>query len=111
MRINFVEWTKELVLDAGELLELSMEGVNEMKLLKLRTPKLLYLEINECEHLESLRVSAPGLKELTHIRDTAFIHGHACSCIFIVYCETAAVICTVRFILFLFAGDICKVQI
>jgi hypothetical protein len=74
MRINFVEWTKELVLDAGELLELSMEGVNSMELLELRTPKLLHLEINECDHLESLRVSAPGLKELTYIGNTAFIH-------------------------------------
>jgi len=38
--------TKELVLDTGELLELSMEAVEGMELLELRTPKLLYLEID-----------------------------------------------------------------
>jgi len=48
--------------------------VDKMGFLELRTPKLLHLEINECDHLESLRVSAPGLKELTYIGNTAFIH-------------------------------------
>jgi len=66
MRVNLLHaGTKELVLDTGELLELSMEAVEGMELLELRTPKLLYLEIDECYH-ESLRVSAPRLENLTY---------------------------------------------
>ncbi|XP_066365596.1 FBD-associated F-box protein At5g38590-like [Miscanthus floridulus] len=65
--------TKKLVLDTGELLELSMEVVEGMELLELRTPKLLYLEIDECYH-ESLRVSAPRLEDLTYVCNRAFIH-------------------------------------
>jgi hypothetical protein len=64
-----------LVLEAGELLELSIERVYDIELLELRTPKLLYLKINECEQLESLRISASGLKELTYFSNTAFIQG------------------------------------
>jgi hypothetical protein len=76
MYINFERaWTKELVLDAGELLELSMEAVDDMELLELTTPKLLYLKINECGDLKSLTVSAPGLKELTYSPNRGLIHG------------------------------------
>jgi hypothetical protein len=60
-------FTSELVLDAGELLELSMECVcvDKMGFLELRTPKLLYLEMNKC-YLGAVRVSAPGLREITY---------------------------------------------
>ena len=51
-----------------------MEAVEGMELLELRTPKLLYLEIDECYH-ESLRVSAPRLEDLTYVCNRAFIHG------------------------------------
>ena len=51
-----------------------MEAVEGMELLELRTPKLLYLGIDECYH-ESLRVSAPRLEDLTYVCNRAFIHG------------------------------------
>jgi hypothetical protein len=74
MRVNLLRaGTKELVLDTGELLELSMEAVEGMELLELRTPKLLYLEIDECYH-KSLRVSAPGLEDLTYVCNKALVH-------------------------------------
>jgi hypothetical protein len=62
-----------LVLDAGELLEVSMSFIDEMHLVEMRTSKLLFLGITGCEDLKSLRVSAPGLKEITYCNTPAFI--------------------------------------
>ena len=63
-----------LVLDAGELLDLSMSFIDEMHLLEMGTLELLFLGIIGCEDLELLRVSAPGLKEITYRNNPAFIH-------------------------------------
>lgn len=48
-----------------------------MKTLELRTSSLLYLEIEGCDELRSLAVSAPELEELTfqHNRPQVAIHG------------------------------------
>ncbi|KAL6636654.1 hypothetical protein ACP70R_024226 [Stipagrostis hirtigluma subsp. patula] len=62
--------TKDLVLDAGALHELSLENMNEMTALELRTPNLLDLKVNECEELKVLTVvSAPMLEDLVCLRN------------------------------------------
>jgi hypothetical protein len=43
-----------------------------MHLLEMRTSKLLFLGITGCEDLESLRVLALGLKEITYRNTAAF---------------------------------------
>jgi hypothetical protein len=56
------------------MVELSMRFIYEMHLLEMRTLKLLCHGITGCEDLESLRVSAPGLKEITYRNTPAFVH-------------------------------------
>lgn len=70
--------TRELVVDAGELLLLSMEGMDGLKSLEPRTPSLLRLDITECRELRALTVSATTLEELTfeHNRSPVAIHGN-----------------------------------
>jgi len=51
--------TTMLVLDAGELLEVSMSFIDEMHLLEMRTSKLLFLGITGCEDLVSRSGSRP----------------------------------------------------
>ncbi|CAL4936740.1 unnamed protein product [Urochloa decumbens] len=57
--------TKGLELHAEELVVLSMENMDGMRLLELRTPNLLDLKIESCRELKALTVvSAPRLEKL-----------------------------------------------
>ncbi|KAL6893813.1 hypothetical protein ACP4OV_007911 [Aristida adscensionis] len=68
--VNFkLAETKELVLDAGALLELSLKNIHHMKSLELRTPNLEELEIEGCEKLTEVKVSAPMLEKLAFLRN------------------------------------------
>ena len=56
---------QKLVLDAGELTELSLTDVDGMGSLELTTPSLRVLRIDGCKELESLAASAtPRLEKL-----------------------------------------------
>ncbi|CAL4928067.1 unnamed protein product [Urochloa decumbens] len=69
--------TKGLELHAEELVVLSMENMDGMRLLELRTPNLLDLKIESCGELKALTVSAPRLEKLafSHNRWGAGVHG------------------------------------
>ncbi|WVZ61062.1 hypothetical protein U9M48_010990 [Paspalum notatum var. saurae] len=75
--------TKELVIDAGELLELSLDSLTGLESLELRTPKLLDLEIESCDELRAFTFSAPALEKLTfyYNRSPVAIHGDGLPCV------------------------------
>ncbi|KAJ1292975.1 hypothetical protein BS78_01G032200 [Paspalum vaginatum] len=75
--------TKELVIDAGELLELFLENLTGLESLELRTPRLLELEIETCDELRAFRFSAPALEKLTfyYNRSQVAIHGDGLPCV------------------------------
>ncbi|KAL6636648.1 hypothetical protein ACP70R_024220 [Stipagrostis hirtigluma subsp. patula] len=67
---------RTLSLDAGELLELSLDHIAELEKLELRTPKLQVLQIEFCMHLKVLMVSAPRLEELSFLDNPSNVYFH-----------------------------------
>ncbi|CAL4928071.1 unnamed protein product [Urochloa decumbens] len=59
---------QNLLLEASVLTELSLDVMDGMRSLELKTPSLRVLRIEDCEHLQSLATSAPSLKKL-HIKN------------------------------------------
>ncbi|CAN6291333.1 unnamed protein product [Urochloa humidicola] len=55
---------QNLLLEAGVLMELSLDKIDGMTSLELKTPSLRVLLIEDCDHLESLVASAPSLEKL-----------------------------------------------
>ncbi|KAG2623565.1 hypothetical protein PVAP13_3KG068200 [Panicum virgatum] len=53
-----------LLIDAGALLELSLEDIDDMLFLQLRTPSLRVLHVKRCNELVELKVSAPRLEDI-----------------------------------------------
>lgn len=70
--------TDELVVEAGELQELSLCSMRWMKSLQLRTPNLRDLEIMQCDELEAFTaVSVPALEKLTFYYNRPLVAVHA----------------------------------
>uniref|UniRef100_A0A0D9X9C7 F-box domain-containing protein n=1 Tax=Leersia perrieri TaxID=77586 RepID=A0A0D9X9C7_9ORYZ len=69
LSLTLISGIEELRLDAGELLELSLQAQRmhsaDFCRLKLKTPKLRVLQIKSCA-LQALRISAPMLEELSY---------------------------------------------
>ncbi|CAL4945127.1 unnamed protein product [Urochloa decumbens] len=59
---------QNLLLEASVLTDLSLDVMDGMRSLELKTPSLRVLRIEDCEHLQSLAASAPKLKKL-HIKN------------------------------------------
>nr|CAB3497676.1 unnamed protein product [Digitaria exilis] len=60
---------KELVLDTGTLMELTMYVMDGMESLELRAPNLRVLKVESCDELERLKVSASSLEHLVFSRN------------------------------------------
>uniref|UniRef100_K4ALA8 F-box/LRR-repeat protein 15/At3g58940/PEG3-like LRR domain-containing protein n=1 Tax=Setaria italica TaxID=4555 RepID=K4ALA8_SETIT len=61
----------ELLLENSSLLELTLDDMDDMSLIELRTPSLRVLEVKECMDLEVLVVSAPRLEELMFLENSS----------------------------------------
>ncbi|GJM97067.1 hypothetical protein PR202_ga13965 [Eleusine coracana subsp. coracana] len=74
LRMLYVDFkhagTKQLSIDVDALLNLSLKNVEEMESLELRTPNLLDLQVEECEKLTTLTVSATRLEKLACLRNS-----------------------------------------
>ncbi|RLN16766.1 hypothetical protein C2845_PM02G43280 [Panicum miliaceum] len=66
----------ELLLESDVLTELSLEHMDKLTSLELRTPGLLDLVVQECDDLETLTVLAPKLKELACASDPSLVAIH-----------------------------------
>ncbi|RLM73165.1 putative FBD-associated F-box protein [Panicum miliaceum] len=55
---------ESLLIHAGELLELSLLEIDDLRFLELRTSSLRVLQVNGCYGIEGLTVSAPRLEDL-----------------------------------------------
>ncbi|CAN6286371.1 unnamed protein product [Urochloa humidicola] len=66
LRMCYVSLARQqnLLLESGVLTELSLDEVEGMRSLELKTPSLRVLNIQDCDQLESLAASAPRLENL-----------------------------------------------